>query len=293
MGCNPQQRNLAPLLADLECAAYNTIDRQIDTGKVYMGGRYFLGLAKSFYSFPTTYQNIEFSTRADADAGPLIAQTSAGAVTLDVSIQYQLDLSKLVETYTSFELKFQDRFVRIAQSALQGAAARVTSVEQFYTDRIAIQDEVLFPAVVTALAAVNAKAHDLQLRRVQLPAKTEQEIIAKQVRRQEEETARRQQVQGSISSQTSVEVTRINKEIDLFQSNKTALARILLETAEAEALRLNLNQQSLSFESLRTGVGLTGADIVRLRFLTEVEEANPDSTLLVNFDDSTLANVWA
>lgn len=274
-------------------AAFNTIDKTIDGERVYLGGRYYIGLAKGFHIFPTTYQTIEFSTGPDADSPPLIAQTPDGAVTFDVSLQYQLDLSSLIDVYRSFELNYHGRFVRIAQAALQNAAVSVTNVARFYTDRIAIQDQVLLPSVRAQLGIVHARVLQLQLRRVRLPAKTEQEVIAKLVRKQEEETAQRQQEQGTIASRTDVLVASVRKDIELYQSNRTAQARILLETATAQAVSLSLDQQSVSFNSLRTGVGLTGADVVRLRFLEEVEKADPKSKLLIGFDDSTIARVDA
>ncbi|KAA0151695.1 hypothetical protein FNF27_02493 [Cafeteria roenbergensis] len=272
---------------------YNTFDRSIDSTRVYLGGRYFLGLARSFYVFPTTYQTIEFSRNADADSAALVAQTPDGAVTFDVSLQYQLDLTKLVEVYRAFELNYHDRFVRIAQAALQNAAVSVSDVSLFYTSRVQIQNDLLLPAVRAALGEQHALVQDLQLRRVTLPSKTEQEVVAKLVRKQEEVTAIKRQQQATIASRTDVLVADVRKDIELYQSNRTAEARILLETATAEAVALTLDQQSVSFNSLRNGVGLSGADVVRLRFLDEISLASSQTTLLIGFDDETIAKVAA
>lgn len=250
-----------------------------------------MGLARSFYVFPTTYQTIEFSGNSDADSAALVAQTPDGAVTFDVSLQYQLDLTKLVEVYRAFELNYHDRFVRIAQAALQNAAVSVSDVSLFYTSRVMIQDTLLLPAVRQALGDQHALVHDLQLRRVGLPAKTEQEVVAKLVRKQEEVTAIKRQQQATIASRTDVLVADVRKDIELYQSNRTAEARILLETATAEAVSLTLDQQSVSFNSLRNGVGLSGADVIRLRFLDEISLATSQTTLLIGFDDETIAKV--
>jgi hypothetical protein len=272
-------------------AAFNTFDKTIDEKHVFLGGRYFLGLARSFYAFPTTQQTIEFSQDQTADAPPIVANIQDGSVTFDVSFQYQLDLTRLVNIYKDFELNYHERFIRFAQAALQNAAAQVTDFKLFYTDRVFVQESVLLPSLRAALETQHCKVHGIQLRRVVLPTKTEDEIVAKLVRLQQEETARRQQQQGTIVSQTDVLVADVQREIAIYQSNRTAQARILTETAEATALSLGLNQQSASFNALKNGVGLSASQIVRYRFLNDLKDATSTARFLVGFDNNVIVSL--
>lgn len=206
-------------------------------------------------------------------------------------MQYQLDLSRLVQTYKSYELNYHTRFVPIAQAALQGAATRVTDLEDFYERRDYVQDNILLPAVRERLEPNNVFVRAIQLRRVTLPSKTEDEIINKLVRQQQERTAAFAQQSATIQSTTNVLVTKVRTEIELFQANKTSEARFLLETAQAEAIRLDLDQKSLSFSTLRNNLNFTGPQVIRYRYLQEIENAAPGSRLLVGFDDSSIVQI--
>lgn len=81
---------------------------------MYRNGRYFLGLAKGFLRFPTTYQDIEFSRDPEeSDAPPLTTRNSEGQLVIEASLQYRLDLDKLIDIYRKYELNYHDRFVRV------------------------------------------------------------------------------------------------------------------------------------------------------------------------------------
>jgi hypothetical protein len=82
---------------------YNSITKTVNTEHVYKGGWYFIGPIQSFFVFPSTLINIDFTDYKGADHPPIEVKDKIGqTVTLSFSLQYKLledDIGKLYENY--------------------------------------------------------------------------------------------------------------------------------------------------------------------------------------------------
>ena len=63
-----------------------TVSKEIDRENVYLNGRFFLGLARTFHYYPLQLQTIEFSNEEGANGGPVSVWT-AGAPLLVLCLQ--------------------------------------------------------------------------------------------------------------------------------------------------------------------------------------------------------------
>lgn len=69
-----------------------------------------------------------------------------------------LDLDKLPFIYDAYELRYHERYVRIAQNAIQRVASTF-GPNQFYNDRFTVE-AALNAAATAALSDVNATVHE-------------------------------------------------------------------------------------------------------------------------------------
>ena len=66
---------------------YNSITKSVNTNAVYAGGWYFIGPIQSFFVFPSTMINIDFTDFPDAQHPPMEVKDSIGqTITLSFSI---------------------------------------------------------------------------------------------------------------------------------------------------------------------------------------------------------------
>lgn len=50
---------------------YNSLSKSVDYSYIYSGGWYWLGLTNSFFTFPATVVNVDFTTFAGANRSPI------------------------------------------------------------------------------------------------------------------------------------------------------------------------------------------------------------------------------
>lgn len=275
---------LDPLTAGVE---YNTVSKQITADRVYTSGRYFLGLGRAFLEFPMNFQVIEYSTAADADEPPLIARSIKGQIVIECSLQYTLQLDRLVTVYRNYELQYHEKFVKIAQNAIKNKASEFDP-DQFYQQRILVGQE-MEREVRTALLRENAIVHDFQLRKVELPQQNEQKIIDKIVAVQKVKTAGHVQDQERIKGQTTVVTALETQKIQIFQANQTRAATIITQTAAAQGKAVQLGSQSKAYAVLQQGLGLSVAELLRYIWLGNLRSNMAGSTLAVGFKSATLS----
>lgn len=144
-------------------------------------GRYFLGLGNSFLRFNTTQRSIVFGSGGDSPA--LSVQVNGGAIRLDVSLQYQLVPREVVQLYQITELSYHTKLVAETKDVIFGVAQKVSSPSDFYSSRAAVQANML-AAVRPALRKLHVEVVDLQLRRVVLPATTQNTILRARIERE-------------------------------------------------------------------------------------------------------------
>lgn len=279
VGCSFQI--LTPMEAGI---AFNTVSKSIDSGKVYTSGRYFLGLARSFIVFPSTYQNIEFSSGSKSDGAPLRVQGNNGTITIEASMQYRLRLEHLVDLYKRHETKYHDKFVRSAQSAIQKEAATIPATD-YFSNREGVSSK-LFDAVKVEFDREQIDLMDFQLRRVDLPSQVDVNILNQIVAREGARAELNVREQEGIRGNISVVTTEAQTEIAVVNADFSQRSNVIAAEAEANASRLLLFSEADALVPLRTELNFSNDEILRYQYIGHLRTTTASSTKLVGFDRS-------
>mmetsp|Transcript_38026 Transcript_38026/g.34043 ORF Transcript_38026/g.34043 Transcript_38026/m.34043 type:complete len:130 (-) Transcript_38026:618-1007(-) len=80
----------------------NTFSRNIESDKIYMPGRYYVGLTGKFIEYSTLWVGMDFNS-GSSDSGLISAQTaSKSTVSLDVSLMYRIKVEYLHNLYDAY-----------------------------------------------------------------------------------------------------------------------------------------------------------------------------------------------
>lgn len=91
---------------------FDTISQKVDVDDVRTNGIYWLGFFKNFQLYPATVLTMEFSNATDAANGPLAVKDSTGlAISLAMSLQYQLEKEKIGYIYNSYKFEYESFLV--------------------------------------------------------------------------------------------------------------------------------------------------------------------------------------
>mmetsp|Transcript_80824 Transcript_80824/g.142545 ORF Transcript_80824/g.142545 Transcript_80824/m.142545 type:complete len:309 (+) Transcript_80824:48-974(+) len=228
---------------------YSWISSSVDD-KAFSSGLYFLGPGHSFLKFPSTVQTIQFSDDHDSVGPPLRSRTSDGLeVALEISFQYQLNVTTLRRLYDKFGLDFEPIYVNMAMDLLT-AMATAYNATAFFSDRqniaLDMEEELREHFAADAFSDVAF----FQLRSVSLPAEFESAIQQTEVKKQDIQTAAAEKGNQEVQMQTKVLEAEQQAQAIALQAN--ASAQTILLQAQAYVLQFQLSQdlQAESFKPL-------------------------------------------
>jgi hypothetical protein len=264
----------------------NTISKDLTTGKVYTGGRFFVGLGKDFIRFPRPRRIMSFGLHSGTDAGPINAQVNPGQVQVEASLTYALNYTNLISLYRNFGTNYHSRFVSLVASALQQSYSDGLNSTDFFTNRAMIAQKSLLAckAVLEPLVSVI----DFQLRGVALPSTTETQIISKLVSAQKALTAANVQQQTQLNAQINVVVGQIQQEIDLYQANQTQYANIISNQAVSSAKQLQLSSSAVAYTAFLEVLNFNNSELLQYLYIKNTKSAPDRSRLAVGFDTLAL-----
>jgi len=258
-------------LTPLECGLkINTISQQISTDHVYTSGRYFLGLGNSFLVYPTMLDFIDFAADSGSNAPPLRASTSEGqSVILECSFQFRLKIGKLNDLYRKYAHGYKGNYVTIAESALKNVVSQRYKTTDYFIHRKDI-GEVMHAALSTALGPEFAVVEHFQLRKITVPPSTDNQILLTLVKRQQVELALVTRNSSVINSQTAFIVSQANNDVVVVNSRASSEAKILTETANAQAINIAINATTESYRKLMTELNFTPDDLLQYLFYENI-----------------------
>ena len=282
----------------------NTITGQVDLGRTYDSGRYFLGPFAEFRKFPACYVTLSFGNdtyssrnKDGRDDRPIIpARTGADSsnegsssggqpVDLSVSFQYQLVRDEIPQMYTLFggdletRNKYEDQYLVYAQQAITNVAQMFTP-SAFWIDRKSVE-RAMFVAVNRSLyTRGHAILNELQLRAVGFKNNYEQTIINIQL-----------QEQLRVTKSYQLDVTVVVKQVDLLQSEtdanvveinaEAARERAVIEgQASARALQIEQQARATMYARLRSHLGWSAEQFLQYIKMKALN-AQPQSNVVV------------
>lgn len=253
---------------------------------VYTGGRYFVWLRHFFLPFPANLQNLEFDTQGrrppiPARTGPDPDDKESGGqpVTLSVSFQYQLQKATVPQVYQTYGLEWELSYMRFAQQSITNVAQQFTP-KQFWNDRRLIQKAMAQAVNKTIFEQGFAVVRNLQLLKVDFKQNYEETITNIQL-----------QEQLKVTKNYALDVTRVLKEVDILQSETEAQialisstakreASVIINQAEADALRLEQGTKATWYSKLKQQLRWSNADFLQYVKIKSLSSQPGDSMVV-------------
>ena len=141
---------------------YNSITKTVNTEEVYAGGWYFIGPIQSFFVFPSTQQNIDFTDFPGAQSPPLEVKDSIGqTIKLTFSIQYKLQQENIGRLYHDYQQNYVNIFISKIDNAVRQKVGGFDSTE-FWTNRVEA-GKTLKNAINEQLSQMYANCTNIQI----------------------------------------------------------------------------------------------------------------------------------
>jgi len=267
----------------------NTVTGAVDLNTVYNNGRYFVGPTQGFILFPSNLITLSYGNRSRDEQREIAARTGASSsddtssggqpVSLSLSFQYRLQQHKIPLVYQTYGAMWETSYLRFAQQAITNVAQQFTP-SQFWTQRHEIEKTMLSVVNKTLIEEGHAEVVHLQLRAVGFQRSYEQTITNIQL-----------QEQLKVTKSYQLEVTRVEKEVDLIQSETDALVveidadaargRAVIEgEANAKALQREQETKAFMYQQLREHLGWTSQQFLQYIKMKSLNSQNPSNVVV-------------
>jgi len=236
----------------------NNFDGTIEN-RVYEEGFHLIGILNDFIRFPSTWVTIEFSPSWDANDIPIVSQTRNGLfVDVDVSFQFRLRKSDVLQIYTEYGMDYLEYIEKVARSALRTVIGNYDA-EQLYTNRTVVNSE-MFDSMHASLDSI-VEMGDFQLRDIEFPESFKEAVEEYEVWRIQTEIARQEQLAELIRQDTLTYIAE-------YTANRTMIEYEGLATA---------------LESLRQELNITQDQLLTYLWIETIEE-HDESYLFIGLD---------
>lgn len=206
----------------------------VDLGRVYSGGRHFLGWGNEFIIFPSKWTTVALVV--SARTGPGENDNSGGQpVTLDVSFQYRFDSSRVTDVYQQFGVLYETSYRRFAAQAITNTAQQFTPMA-FWQIRSTVE-AAMRSAVTAALSTEGyAQVEMLQLVAVSFQSTYEQTITNIQLQEQLGVTRRFQLEVTGVEQQIAVLQAQTDATVNAINAAATRASSVVINEANNQAL---------------------------------------------------------
>lgn len=252
---------LVPLsLSHLEYYEYGLTKRKtgrVDTSKVYGSGRYLLGPAYRFITYPSDSHFVEIEELSVFSAGD--NKDSIGlAFKVDVDLTYLLIKEEVGQLHEDLASSYETVILSRARDAIKNEAIFVT-FEEYFQERQAVEQR--FRAAVekrwNEKPSVHCKLDQFHLGRIQIPdSVSERQLESRLQNERNDREAFLQQAQFE-RDLTEVEVNKINLEKDAILRTAGAEAELVRARARTEANQIRVGARINATDDLLKALNIT------------------------------------
>lgn len=263
---------------------YNNIYKTIDESKVYTEGRHFLGLGNSYIKYPRSVILIDFKSGKSLN----IFTREGQGMTVDVSVLYRRDPSRLLEVYKNFteNLDFHHKFlVGIAEATIKGVTPTYTAM-QFFKERKAISSTIK-SKLGAIFSAYGAELHSVQLRKVVIPTVFEDVVTSKTVAAQQEILEGFTRNVTLTKASTEIIKALAQADIKLIQANAAATAKLIKVKAEADGFLEVQTSAASAYDAIAAEFTLLPEDMSYFAWSKSFQNKN-SGNLMIGLDGSGL-----
>lgn len=272
--------------------SYSVFSRICRVDHVYPNGRHFIGPLSRFILFPTTLQTVEFMS--DPRVWPLgqrempvHTRTQDGlAVTMELSLQYQLIPAEIGVMYAEFNVNFQQVLIATVRDTVIGVTGSF-SAKDMWISRKHFHHRML-AATCQALRRIHVRCWGLQLYYLDLPDSYENSILAAELQRQALSTAAFTQLESQIHARTEVIVSALTRIATVTIATAKANKSFAIGTAQAYARQNRIATESRTLGRIRSEIGLATHELVEYQRYASLFDMDNSSMLFGFPGEATL-----
>lgn len=271
---------------------FDSTSQSINEDKLFHNGRHFIGLAHSFFVYPTKLLTVEFAERddignPDGQSGPLSAGSKDGqAIEIEISFFIRLrtkEVSNVVNLYKEYRTTFMPTVISKATNAIKETTVKFVTLE-FFTNRTDISAEI-HRALSGALESMSMDVEAVQLRNIKLSDNFEEAIIDKIVSAQADKTANENGLALQVEADTAVIVQQSDTNIAVIKASADSEAVVTTGTASANAAKRRIEADSGALRLLKEDLLTNNAQVLQYLWSQTLRD-DTHSKLLVGLDSN-------
>lgn len=267
---------------------YNKLTKYADVETIHGAGRRFIGPWNKFILFPSSVQNVEFSSGLALAPSPdgvrypsLHTRTQDGlALHLHVALQYQLRQHDVGKLFAEFSVNYEAFFISQARDALIKVAAEYTATDMWKRRKELGQE--MQNTVGEVLSTTYADVWGLQVLDMLLPDSFSDAIVLTQVTAQNYSTMQFAQNATVVRAETKVVKSEFDRKVKEIRANGTANATLTKRKAMARAKRSKLEAESTVVSAIKDRLHLGPMDLVGYQQFIAVN-AMPNASIMYGF----------
>jgi len=252
-------------------------DREV--GELYTEGRYFLGLGKSFITFPRIFQTLDFKK----SEGESITIRSKDGLTIDIDVAFQYTLTtngkELLALYMRWKKDYESAFGKLAKNVVRDVAAKYYAYE-FFLNRSTITGDIT-ATMAKDFTVIGASINNFQFLELNLPEDFNREIQVTEVTRTKisEETVK--QTKTLIEAQTNLLAAQKQAEVIVTQSKARANALLIQKQQQALTRKSEIEQELIALQYLKTQLNLNTEQLLDYLLIDYLKDSKGKMTFSV------------
>jgi len=255
-------------------------DGSLESGDLYLEGRYFLGIGKVFVTFPRTFQTIDFK----ADQGDAISIRSRDGlvISMDIAFQYTLTSNgkELLALYMRWQEKYAEAFGKIARNIIRDVAAKYDAFEFFFNRSIIVGD--ITATMTSYFLKIGATINNFQMLDLALPTQFFEAIQQTEVTRTKISEATVLQQKTLIEAQTNLLAAKKQAEVIVTQARARADAILIQKQQDALSRKAAIEQELIALQSLKSQLNLTTEELLNYLLIDALKDTNAKITFAVD-----------
>jgi regulator of protease activity HflC (stomatin/prohibitin superfamily) len=254
---------------------YDASSKHIDRERLYMAGRHYVGVGKSFIKFPRTVETIALND--------VNGRTSDGLpVNMDLSFNYKLttDLKKICVCYELFGVNYVTVMKKVATNLVRDVAARYSAFS-FYFNRSSIS-VAMDLSLSEALDVFGFSIDGFQLLNFELPKDFSNAIVATQVVREQITQAQYEQQSAQVEASTRIAEAKRTADMIVVTAQADASATISAMNSQAQALTFSLRLEAQAYKALIDNLNMTTSEFVSWVWLDAIDAPQAQQSIAVS-----------
>jgi len=270
---------------------FDSTSQSIDEEKLFKNGRHFIGLAHSFFVYPTKLLTVEFAedrgNGAEGQSGALTAGSKDGqAIEIELSFFVRInvnDVMNVVNLYKEYRTTFMPTVLSKATNAIKETTVKFETLE-FFTNRTNIS-AAIHGALSAAVASMSMDVELVQLRNIKLSDNFEDAIIDKIVSAQADKTATEMGLALQVQADTAVIVQQSDTNIAVIRAGADSEAVVTTGTASANAAKRKIEADSGALKLLKADLLSNNAQVLQYLWSQTLRD-DTHSKLLIGLDSN-------